>query len=102
MATLKPANALLDTHRSLIDTIASKRAARSRSTFPPPSLSSAASPRSRYSEPLDDKAAKKARYTTYVPEEETLRNNLPARYAATGDWGANFIAGATEEDRFVE
>lgn len=38
----------------------------------------------------------------YVHEEETIRNDVPARYAAAGEWGANYIYASGEDERFEE
>lgn len=35
-------------------------------------------------------------------DEETIRNDLPERYSAAGEWGGNFIHGAEEEKRCEE
>ena len=32
----------------------------------------------------------------YVPEEETIRNDLTERYVQTGEFGSNYIQGAAE------
>ena len=41
-------------------------------------------------------------YPCYRWDEETVRNDLPARYGQTGEWGGSFIAGADEARRFDE
>jgi hypothetical protein len=41
-------------------------------------------------------------YPCYRWDEETVRNDLPARYGLTGEWGGSFIAGADEARRFDE
>jgi len=32
----------------------------------------------------------------YIPEEETIRNDLTERYIQTGEFGSNYIQGAAE------
>lgn len=52
--------------------------------------------------PEPKRAKAEALFPCYRFDEETVRNDLPARYAITGDWGGNFIAGAEEHRRFDE
>ena len=48
------------------------------------------------------KRARVARYTNYVPEEETIRNDYSQRYVDSGDWPQNWVLGAEPERRFEE
>ncbi|KAG6890209.1 hypothetical protein C0995_010220 [Termitomyces sp. Mi166 len=48
------------------------------------------------------KRARVARYTNYVPEEETIRNDYSQRYVDAGDWPQNWVLGAEPEHRFEE
>lgn len=52
--------------------------------------------------PPSKRAKVEAFYPCYRWDEETVRNDLPARYGVTGEWGGNFVAGAEEEKRFDE
>ncbi|KAF8841035.1 MT-A70-domain-containing protein [Paxillus ammoniavirescens] len=48
------------------------------------------------------KRARVARYSNYVPEEETIRNDYSQRYVDGGEWPQNFVLGAEPERRFEE
>ncbi|KAI0830122.1 MT-A70-domain-containing protein [Trametes gibbosa] len=48
------------------------------------------------------KRARLARYTNYVPEEETIRNDYSQRYVDGGEWPQNWVLGAEPEHRFEE
>lgn len=48
------------------------------------------------------KRARVARYTNYVPEEETIRNDYSQRYVDGGEWPQNWVLGAEPEHRFEE
>src|ERR1700722_16690099 len=48
------------------------------------------------------KRARVARYSTYVPEEETIRNDYSQRYVDSGEWPQNWVLGAEPEHRFEE
>lgn len=48
------------------------------------------------------KRARAARYTNYVPEEETIRNDYSQRYVDGGEWPQNWVIGAEPELRFEE
>ncbi|KAG5735578.1 Methyltransferase-like protein 14 [Termitomyces sp. T112] len=48
------------------------------------------------------KRARLTRYTNYVPEEETIRNDYSQRYVDTGEWPQNWVLGAEPEHRFEE
>jgi hypothetical protein len=48
------------------------------------------------------KKARAQRYATYVPEEETIRNDYNARYVQGGEWPQNWVLGAEPEHRFEE
>jgi hypothetical protein len=48
------------------------------------------------------KRARVARYSTYVPEEETIRNDYSQRYVDGGEWPQNWVLGAEPERRFEE
>lgn len=48
------------------------------------------------------KKARVARYTNYVPEEETIRNDYSQRYVDGGEWPQNWVLGADPEKRFEE
>ncbi|KAI6019552.1 hypothetical protein PISMIDRAFT_116508 [Pisolithus microcarpus 441] len=48
------------------------------------------------------KRARLARYTNYVPEEETIRNDYSQRYVDGGEWPQNWVLGAEPERRFEE
>ncbi|KAG6330686.1 hypothetical protein ID866_8404 [Astraeus odoratus] len=48
------------------------------------------------------KRARLARYSNYVPEEETIRNDYSLRYVDGGEWPQNWVLGAEPERRFEE
>jgi hypothetical protein len=48
------------------------------------------------------KRARVARYSNYVPEEETIRNDYSQRYVDGGEWPQNWVLGAEPEHRFEE
>lgn len=48
------------------------------------------------------KRARLARYTNYIPEEETIRNDYSQQYVDGGDWPQNWVLGAEPEKRFEE
>ncbi|KAI6160285.1 MT-A70-domain-containing protein [Pisolithus thermaeus] len=48
------------------------------------------------------KRARLVRYTNYVPEEETIRNDYSQRYVDGGEWPQNWVLGAEPERRFEE
>ncbi|KAF8596934.1 MT-A70-domain-containing protein [Ceratobasidium sp. AG-I] len=48
------------------------------------------------------KRARKEKYTNYVPEEETIRNDYSQRYVDGGEWPQNWVLGARLEQRFEE
>ncbi|TBU24816.1 MT-A70-domain-containing protein [Dichomitus squalens] len=48
------------------------------------------------------KRARLARYSNYVPEEETIRNDYSQRYVDGGEWPQNWVLGADPEHRFEE
>ncbi|KIM81933.1 hypothetical protein PILCRDRAFT_29225, partial [Piloderma croceum F 1598] len=48
------------------------------------------------------KRARVARYASYVPEEETIRNDYSQRYVDGGEWPQNWVLGAEPEHRFEE
>ncbi|KAI6046627.1 MT-A70-domain-containing protein [Pisolithus marmoratus] len=48
------------------------------------------------------KRARLARYSNYVPEEETIRNDYSQRYVDGGEWPQNWVVGAEPERRFEE
>lgn len=48
------------------------------------------------------KRARVARYTNYVPEEETIRNDYSQRYVDGGEWPQNWVLGADPDKRFEE
>lgn len=48
------------------------------------------------------KRARVARYSKYVPEEETIRNDYSQRYVDAGEWPQNWVLGAEPERRFEE
>ncbi|KAI6148031.1 MT-A70-domain-containing protein [Pisolithus tinctorius] len=48
------------------------------------------------------KRARLARYSNYVPEEETIRNDYSQRYVDGGEWPQNWVLGAEPERRFEE
>ena len=89
------------------------------SPSPPPSPSPSPSPSLRRTRQLDkerelardpkartdlppEKRARLARYATYVPEEETLRNDYSQRYVDGGEWPQNWVLGAELDKRFEE
>jgi mRNA m6A methyltransferase non-catalytic subunit len=49
-----------------------------------------------------EKRVRLARYATYVPEEETLRNDYSQRYVDGGEWPQNWVLGAELDKRFEE
>ncbi|KAF9463316.1 MT-A70-domain-containing protein [Collybia nuda] len=74
---------------------------------PPPDDSPASSPVLRSSQLTRTdltpaKRARVARYTNYVPEEETIRNDYSQRYVDAGEWPQNWVLGAEPEHRFEE
>ncbi|CDO70412.1 hypothetical protein BN946_scf184999.g53 [Trametes cinnabarina] len=48
------------------------------------------------------KRARVARYSNYVPEEETIRNDYSQHYVDSGEWPQNWVLGADPEHRFEE
>lgn len=48
------------------------------------------------------KRARVSRYSNYVPEEETIRNDYSQRYVDGGEWPQNWVLGAEPEHRFEE
>ncbi|TFY76897.1 hypothetical protein EWM64_g7116 [Hericium alpestre] len=48
------------------------------------------------------KRARVARYTNYVPEEETIRNDYSQRYVDGGEWPQDWVLGAEPERRFED
>ena len=48
------------------------------------------------------KRARVARYSNYVPEEETIRNDYSQRYVDGGEWPQNWVLGADPDHRFEE
>lgn len=48
------------------------------------------------------KRARVARYTNYIPEEETIRNDYSQRYVDGGEWPQNWVLGADPDKRFEE
>jgi hypothetical protein len=48
------------------------------------------------------KRARLARYSTYIPEEETIRNDYSQRYVDGGEWPQNWVLGSEPERRFEE
>lgn len=113
---------LLNQHTTLLSQVAARRQARSDlllssdGSVPEPraqaSGSSARVARPKQEEehdvidlsniPPSKRAKVEAFYPCYRWDEETVRNDLPARYGVTGEWGGNFVAGAEEEKRFDE
>lgn len=48
------------------------------------------------------KRARVSRYSNYVPEEETIRNDYSQRYVDGGEWPQDWVLGAEPERRFEE
>lgn len=48
------------------------------------------------------KRARVERYTNYVPEEETIRNDYSQEYVNSGNWPQNWVIGAELGRRFEE
>jgi hypothetical protein len=77
---------------------------------PPPSPPSDSPPTSPVSKTqqslrtdlLPTKRARVSRYSNYVPEEETIRNDYSQRYVDSGEWPQNWVLGAEPEHRFEE
>jgi hypothetical protein len=49
-----------------------------------------------------EKMAKVRRYSNYVPEEETIRNDYSQHCVDSGQWPQNWVLGAELERRFEE
>lgn len=123
-SSVVPASAqdLLNQHTTLLSQVAARRQARSDLLFPsdgavPEPRAQASGSSSRVAQPQREKEydvidlskippSKRAKVEAFYPcyrwDEETVRNDLPARYGVTGEWGGNFVAGAEEEKRFDE
>ncbi|KAL7411730.1 MT-A70-domain-containing protein [Mrakia frigida] len=117
-----PTATLLQTHRDILRKIHANRIERSSIVAPsehklpdlPPSPSPSPPPSSPEAHPQEQSTldishipeAKRRKYEAYYPtycwDEETIRNDLPERYSAAGEWGGNFIHGAEEEKRCEE
>jgi len=50
----------------------------------------------------ETKRARVDRYKSYVPEEETIRNDYSQRYVDSGSYPQNWVLGAEPERRFEE
>ncbi|CED85413.1 Predicted N6-adenine methylase involved in transcription regulation [Phaffia rhodozyma] len=113
-----PDSSTIGKHQTLLKRVAKHRARRadllipSSRSLPKPISPPASTPSSK--DQVDEISlvslhvpqAKRAKYEAYYPtyswEEETIRNDLPARYALSGEWGGNFIYGADEAERCDE
>ena len=69
---------------------------------PPPSTLTDYRPRVQNQDLPPAKRARVARYSTYIPEEETIRNDYSQRYVDGGEWPQNWVLGAEPERRFEE
>lgn len=49
-----------------------------------------------------EKRVRLARYSNYVPEEETFRNDYSQRYVDGGEWPQDWVLGAELDKRFEE
>lgn len=122
---LSSVNSLLGAHSSLIAQVreAQRKRRRELEELPAPPVDllrlspvpspSPSPPSTRASSPLLElrpdrldlppaKRARLARYSNYVPEEETIRNDYAQQYVDGGDWPQNWVLGAEPEKRFEE
>ncbi|KAH7882188.1 MT-A70-domain-containing protein [Phlebopus sp. FC_14] len=82
--------------------IASPPPSPSSSPSPPSSPLLAPRPKPQRPDLPPAKRARLARYSNYVPEEETIRNDYSQRYVDGGEWPQNWVLGAEPERRFEE
>ena len=75
---------------------------RSPSASPPSSPLISSPPKPHRPDLPPAKRARVARYSNYVPEEETIRNDYSQRYVDGGEWPQNWVLGADPDHRFEE
>lgn len=93
----EPVMTSLDTHRAFLADTLGRQAARRKIVDPVYTYDPQPDVRGHVAIPTSAEAGpSKRNIPNYVPEEETIRNDLTERYIQSGEFGSNYILGAGE------
>ena len=88
----------LSSHRAFLADSLSRQAARRNLIDPGYPYTAQPVIRGHTQAPNAEAGPSKRNIPNYVPEEETIRNDLTERYIQTGEFGSNYIQGAEEKE----
>jgi len=88
----------LSSHRGFLADKLSRQSARRNLVAPDYPYTAQPVIRGHSQAPNAEAGPSKRNIPNYIPEEETIRNDLTERYIQTGEFGSNYIQGAEEKE----